>query len=160
MEQILKQILDELQHVNHRLDRLEKGQENLHTEQEKTRSGLDSLRVEQGRTQSGLESLTLGQESLRAEQERTQSRLDSLQLGQEKLQQGQEKLQLGLDQLKDNLINGLGPYFEQIEKHIEAKTDDIKDALKEQQGVIDVLAARSIKHESEIKEINRILSKN
>ena len=75
----------------------------------------------------------------------------------ERLQTGQEKLQIGQDQLKDNLINGLGPYFEQIEKHIDAKTDELKDTLEDQQRVIDTLASRSIKHESEIKDFKRLL---
>ena len=75
----------------------------------------------------------------------------------EKLQTGQEKLQIGQDQLKDNLIHGLGPYFEQIEKHIDAKTGELKDTLEDQQRVIDTLASRSIKHESEIKDFKRLL---
>lgn len=70
----------------------------------------------------------------------------------DRLEKGQEKLQTGQDLLKDNLINGLGPFFEQIERHIDAKTFELKDSLEDQQRVIDTLAARSIKHESEIKD--------
>jgi archaellum component FlaC len=67
------------------------------------------------------------------------------------------ELKVGQVQLKNNLIQGLGPYFEQIEKHIDSKTDEIKETLEDQQRVIDTLAARSIKHESEIKDFKRIL---
>ena len=108
MEETLKQILKELQKVNHRLDRFEKGQQELKTD-------VTDLKL------------------------------------------GQDQLKLGQDQLKDNLINGLGPYFEQIEKHIDVKTEALKDTLEDQQMVIDTLAARSVKHESEIKDLKRIL---
>ena len=59
--------------------------------------------------------------------------------------------------MEDNLINGLGPYFEQIEKHIDAKTDELKDVFEDQQRVINTLASRSIKQESNIKDFKRIL---
>ena len=54
------------------------------------------------------------------ELQKVNNRLDSLE-------KGQERLLIGQDQLKDNIINGLGPYFDQIEKHIDAKTDELKD---------------------------------
>ncbi|KEF37231.1 hypothetical protein M670_03477 [Schinkia azotoformans MEV2011] len=73
------------------------------------------------------------------------------------LKEGQKELKKEVSSIKDNLINGLGPYFEQIEKHIDAKTDELKDTLEDHQRVIDTLAARSVKHESEIKDFKRIL---
>lgn len=84
------------------------------------------------------------------ELQKVNNRLDSLEKGQERLQTGQ-------DQFRDKLINGLGPYFEQIEKHIDTKTYELKDTLADQQRVIDTLASRSIKQESEIKDFKRIL---
>lgn len=84
------------------------------------------------------------------ELQKVNNRLDSLE-------KGQERLLIGQDLLKDNIINGLGPYFDQIEKHIDAKTDELKDTIEDQQRVIDTLASRSIKHESEIKDFKRIL---
>lgn len=84
------------------------------------------------------------------ELQKVNNRLDSLE-------KGQERLLIGQDQLKDNIINGLGPYFDQIEKHIDAKTDELKDTIEDQQRIIDTLASRSIKHESEIKDFKRIL---
>lgn len=41
--------------------------------------------------------------------------------------------------------------------HIDEQTDELKDTLEEQQRVIDTLAARSVKHESDIKDFKRIL---
>ncbi|MBP2242373.1 peptidoglycan hydrolase CwlO-like protein [Cytobacillus eiseniae] len=73
------------------------------------------------------------------------------------LKEGQQEIKKEVTSIKDNLINGLGPYFESVEKHIDVKTDELKDTLDEQQRVIDTLAARSVKHESEIKDFKRIL---
>lgn len=91
------------------------------------------------------------------ELQKVNHRFDSLEKGQQELKTDVTALKSGQDQLKDNLINGLGPYFQQIEKHIDAKTDELKDTLEDQQRVIDTLAARSVKHESEIKDFKRIL---
>ena len=52
---------------------------------------------------------------------------------------------------------GLGPHFKHIERHIDLKTDELKDTLDDQQRVIDTLAVRSIKHESEIKDFKNVL---
>ncbi|MFD1736199.1 hypothetical protein ACFSCX_06430 [Bacillus salitolerans] len=91
------------------------------------------------------------------ELQKVNNRLDSLEKGQKELKLDVSDLKSGQDQLKENLINGLGPYFEQIEKHIDAKTDELKDTLEDQQRVIDTLSARSIKQESEIKDFKRIV---
>lgn len=55
------------------------------------------------------------------ELQKVNHRLDSLEKGQQELKADVTDLKLGQDQLKDNLINGLGPYFEQIEKHIDVE---------------------------------------
>ena len=73
------------------------------------------------------------------------------------LEDGQQELKRDVSSIKDNLISGLGPYFERIEKHIDEKTFELKDSLEDQQRVIDTLSARSIKHESEIKDFKRML---
>ncbi len=44
-----------------------------------------------------------------------------------------------------------------LNKLIDAKTDEIKGTLEDEQRVIDTLASRSLKHESEIKDFKRIL---
>jgi hypothetical protein len=73
------------------------------------------------------------------------------------LKEGQQELKKDVSGIKGNLINGLGPYFESVEKHIDEKTEELKDTLEDQQRIIDTLAARSVKHESEIKDFKRIL---
>jgi len=92
-----------------------------------------------------------------SELQKVNSRLDGLEKGQRELITEVADLKLRQVQIKDNLINGLGPYFEQIEKHIDTKTEEIKNASEDQQLIIDTLAARSVKHESEIKDFKRIL---
>ena len=42
------------------------------------------------------------------------------------LKEGQQDLKKDVSSIKDNLINGLGPYFEHIEKHIDEKTLNLK----------------------------------
>jgi hypothetical protein len=73
------------------------------------------------------------------------------------LKKGQKELKEDVSSIKNNLINGLGPYFERVEKLIDHKTDSLKGTLEDQLLVIDTLAARSIKHESEIKDFKRLL---
>lgn len=92
-----------------------------------------------------------------SELEKVNTRLDRLDSGQKELKSSQDQLKTSQDQLKDNLIHGLGPYFEHIEKHIDAKTNKLTVTLEDQQRVIDTLAARSVRHESDIKDFKRIL---
>lgn len=73
------------------------------------------------------------------------------------LKEGQLELKKDVSSIKENLIHGLGPYFEHIEKHIDEKTVELKDTLEDQQRIIDTLAVRSVKHESEIKDFKHIL---
>ncbi|QOR67984.1 hypothetical protein IM538_07580 [Cytobacillus suaedae] len=73
------------------------------------------------------------------------------------LKEGQKELKIDVSSIKDNLINGLGPYFEHIEKHIDEKTAELKESLEDHQRIIDTLSARSVKHESEIKDLKSLL---
>ena len=57
-----------------------------------------------------------------AELQRVNDRLEGLE-------NGQQELQRDVSSIKDNLINGLGPYFERIEKHIDEKTGELKDSF-------------------------------
>ncbi|OIJ14208.1 hypothetical protein BKP37_08985 [Anaerobacillus alkalilacustris] len=68
-----------------------------------------------------------------------------------------ETIEIDVKTLKDNLINGLEPYVEKIITHIDERTDDLKGTIEGQQLVIETLSARSIKHESEIKDFKRLL---
>ncbi|WP_113927123.1 hypothetical protein [Bacillus sp. P14.5] len=136
MEELLKQFMKQM---NNRFDQVDQRFVSIE-------GRLDGLTKD-------VKELKVGQDRLQARQDQLQARQDHFQAGLEQLQAGQDRLQAGQDQLKDNLINGLGPYFEQIEKHIDAKTESIKETLNEQQSMIDTLSARSIKHESEIKDL-------
>ncbi|RBP00207.1 hypothetical protein [Rossellomorea aquimaris] len=150
MDETLKLILGELEKVNTRLDRLDSGQKELKISQ-------DQLQQNQNQLQTSQDQLQKNQNQLQASQDQLQKNQNQLQASQDQLQKNQNQLQTSQDQLKDNLINGLGPYFEHIEKHIDAKTSKITETLEDQQRVIDTLAARSVRHESDIKDFKRIL---
>lgn len=68
-----------------------------------------------------------------------------------------KEIKEGQDQLKDSTINRVGPYIEEVAKRIDERFEGVKDMLEDQQRVIDTLSARSVKHESEIKDFKRIL---
>jgi uncharacterized phage infection (PIP) family protein YhgE len=157
MQETLKLLLSELEKMNSRLDGLDSGQKELKTSQDQLQKNQEKLQTSQDQLQKNQEKLQSSQDQLQISQEKFQSSQDKLQIGQDKLQFGQDKLQTSQDQLKDNLINGLGPYFERIERHIDLKTRKITDILEDQQRVIDTLAARSVRHESDIKDFKRIL---
>ena len=155
---MLKQILGEFQKVNNRLDGLENAQQELKKD---FQNGQQELKNEFQNSQ-----LELKQELKNDFQNAQQELKKDFQKGQQELKNDFQKSQLELKQelkkdvlsIKDNLISGLGPYFENIEKHIDAKTDEIKIALENQQIVIDTLSIRSIKQESEIKDLKRMLT--
>ncbi|WLR51890.1 hypothetical protein LC040_02980 [Bacillus tianshenii] len=79
-----------------------------------------------------------------------EKRFDNLDKDIKELKDGQE-------QLKDSTINRVGPYIEEVAKHIDERFGETKDTLEDQQRVIDTLAVRSVKHESEIKDFKHIL---
>ena len=136
MEETLKLILNELKELKEGQLKLEEGQANLEKGQIKLEDGQANLEKGQIKLEEGQV---------------------NLEKGQFKLEEGQQELKIDISSIKNNLIDGLGPYFEHIEKHIDEKTGEIKDTLEDQQRVIDTLAARSIKHESEIKDFKRLL---
>lgn len=150
MKEVLNQILHELHNVNNRLEHLEKGQERLETKQAQFQVTQEAMQERQDRFQAA-------QEAMQERQDRFQTTQESIQAKQDQFEKSLGEVKSGQDQLKDNLINGLGPYFEQIEKHIDAKTEEIRVTLEDQQRMTDTLAARSIKHESDIKDFKRIL---
>ncbi|WP_243387499.1 hypothetical protein [Bacillus kexueae] len=79
------------------------------------------------------------------------------QKSQEEMKERQQRLSQDVKTIKEHLFSSLGMYFESVEKHIDEKTKELKIVLEEQQKVIDTLAVRSVKHESEIRDIKRIL---
>ncbi|MED4018461.1 hypothetical protein [Sutcliffiella cohnii] len=136
MEETLKKILSELQNVNTRLDGIENGQQEM-------KRDISSLEQGQQEMKRNISSLEQGQQEMKRD-------ISSLE-------QGQQEIKRDVSIIKDNLINGLGPYFERIEQHIDERADELKDTLEDQQRVIDILSVRSIKHESEIKDFKRML---
>ncbi|MDX5475746.1 MAG: hypothetical protein LPK00_09460 [Bacillaceae bacterium] len=151
MDEMLKQILGEFQKVNNRLDGLENAQQELKKD---FQNGQQELKDEFQNSQLELKQ-ELKNDFQSSQLELKQELKNDFQNSQLELKQELKKDVLSI---KDNLIRGLGPYFENIEKHIDAKTDEIKGALEDQQIVIDTLSVRSIKQESEIKELKRMLT--
>jgi chromosome segregation ATPase len=143
MEELLKQFMEQM---NNRFDQVDQRFVSIEGRLDGLTKDVKELKVGQDRLQAR-------QDQLQVKQDHFQAGLDQLQARQDHFQAGLDRLQAGQDQLKDSLINGLGPYFEQIEKHIDTKTESIKETLNEQQSMIDTLSARSIKHESEIKDL-------
>ncbi|MBM6616972.1 hypothetical protein [Bacillus suaedaesalsae] len=87
-----------------------------------------------------LKGLKDGQRKLEDGQENLVGRLHNLEDGQKLLKEGQLELKKDVSSIKDYLINGLGPYFDHLEKHIDEKSDELKETLEGQQRVIDTLA--------------------
>ncbi|WP_019154408.1 hypothetical protein [Robertmurraya massiliosenegalensis] len=104
-----------------------------------------------------LHDLKEGQQEFKEELQGLKESQQEFKLGLEELKESQQELRKDVSIIKDNLINGLGPYFGQIEKHIGDQTSELKEVLEDQQKVIDILAVRSLKHESDIKDLKHIL---
>ncbi|MDE5415045.1 hypothetical protein [Alkalihalobacterium chitinilyticum] len=143
MEDTLKKILAELQKVNTRLD----GFDNRLDGFDDRLDGLDNRLDGFDNRLNGFDNRLDG----------FNDRLDGLDNRLDGLENGQQVLMRDVSSIKDNLISGLGPYFEHIEKHIDEKTYELKDILEDQQRVIETLSVRSIKHESEIKDFKEML---
>ncbi|MBE4906479.1 hypothetical protein IMZ08_00220 [Bacillus luteolus] len=150
MEQTLQLILNDLKELKEGQQELKKGYRGLQEVQlelKEGQRGLQEVQLELKEGQRGLQEVQL-------ELKEGQRGLQEVQL---ELKEGQQGLQGDVSSIKDNLINGLGPYFEHIEKHIDERTGELKDTLEDQQRIIDTLAARSVKHESEIKDLKHLL---
>lgn len=136
LEKLLEQILSEVKG-------LKEGQKQLETK-------IGGLESSQERIETRIGSLETGQERL-------ETRMSSLESNQERLESKIDSVDIKLDVLKSSLIEGLAPYFENVEKHVDSTNEKIISTLHKQQASIDVLAARSIQHEADIKSFNRIL---
>jgi hypothetical protein len=140
MEELLKQFMEQM---NNRFDQVDQRFDRMDQRFEKMDQRLDRMDQRFEKMDQRLD--------------RMDQRLDRMDQRMEGLEKDVKELKVGQEQLKDNLIHGLGPYFEQIEKHIDEKLDGVKETIKGQQNVIDTLSARSIQHESELKEFKRML---
>ncbi|WP_018665368.1 hypothetical protein [Heyndrickxia acidiproducens] len=128
MEQVLEKILDELKG-------LKAGQERMETRMEGLETRMESL-------ETRMESLENRMEGLESRMDKLESRMDHLE---EKVNDVEKKV----DEQKSSIIQGLAPYFENIQKHIDEK-------FKKHQELIDVLSARSIQHEADIKSLYKL----
>ncbi|EDL66661.1 hypothetical protein [Bacillus sp. SG-1] len=155
MEKTLTLILNELKDLKGGVNNLTKGQQELRQDVNDLATGQQELRQDVNDLATGQQELRQGQQGLRQDVHALTEGQQVLIQDANDLKVGQFKLQKDVSIVKDNLISGLGPYFEGIEKHIDNKTDEIKDTLEGQQRVIDTLAARSIKHESEMQHFKR-----
>ncbi|MEB1808857.1 MAG: hypothetical protein LPK26_16475 [Bacillaceae bacterium] len=150
MEDTLKKILAELQKVNTRLDSFDNRLDGFDNRLEDFDNRLDGLDTRLDGFDNRLDGFNDRLDGL-------DNRLDGFNNRLDGLENGQQVLMRDVSSIKDNLISGLGPYFEHIEKHIDEKTYELKDTLEDQQRVIETLSVRSIKHESEIKDFKEML---
>jgi hypothetical protein len=147
MEELLKQFMEQM---NNRFDQVDQRFDRMDQRFEKMDQRLD-------RMDQRFEKMDQRLDRMDQRFEKMDQRLDRMDQRMEGLEKDVKELKVGQEQLKDNLIHGLGRYFEQIAKHIDEKLDGVKETIKGQQNVIDTLSARSIQHESELKEFKRML---
>ncbi|OLS41155.1 hypothetical protein [Bacillus sp. MRMR6] len=143
MERTLKLILNELKELKEGQKELKKDVSNIKEGQKELKKDVSNIKEGQKELKKDVSNIKEGQIELKKDVSN--------------LKEGQKELKKDVSSIKDNLINGLGPYFEHIEKHIDEKTVELKGSLEDQQRVIDTLAARSVKHESEMKDFKRIV---
>jgi len=77
-----------------------------------------------------LKELKDGQQELKKDISSLKEGLQELKKDVSSLKVGQQERKKEVSGLKDNLIDGLVPYFEHIEKHIDKKTAELKDIVK------------------------------
>jgi uncharacterized phage infection (PIP) family protein YhgE len=157
MEETLKLILSEL-------IELKEGQEALNTNVSSLSEAQQEMKQDISSLKEGQEALNTNVSSLNKAQQEMKQNISNLNEAQQEMKQnissvkeGQQELKKDVLSIKENLINGLGPYFEQIEKHIDGSKDELKGTIEDQKKVIDTLAVRSIMHESEIRDFKHIL---
>lgn len=150
MEETLKLILTELHDLKEGQQEFKEELQGLKESQQEFKEELQGLKESQREFKEELQGLRESQKEFKESQQ-------EFKLGLEELKESQQELRKDVSIIKDNLINGLGPYFGQIEKHIGDQTSELKEVLEDQQKVIDILAVRSLKHESDIKDLKHIL---
>ena len=62
-----------------------------------------------------------------------------------------------VDDLKLSLVDGLEPYFKNVEKQIDDNFKKLSSKIENQKNAIDVLSSRSIQHEADINVLNRVV---
>ncbi|MHA6261443.1 hypothetical protein ACXYMX_16405 [Sporosarcina sp. CAU 1771] len=59
--------------------------------------------------------------------------------------------------LKNSLVEGLEPYFSNVEKQIDENNSKLSSDVAKQKNIIGILSSRSIQHEADIKALNEIV---
>ncbi|RIW31320.1 hypothetical protein D3H55_15200 [Bacillus salacetis] len=154
MEELLKKFMEQM---NNRFDQVDQRFEKIDQRFDRMDQRFEKMDQRFDRMDQRFEKMDQRLDRMDQRFEKMDQRFDRMDQRMEGLEKDVKELKIGQNQLKDNLIHGLGPYFEQIEKHIDEKTDGIRETIKGQQNVIDTLSARSIKHESELKEFKRMI---
>jgi len=72
-----------------------------------------------------------------------------------RMEKGFQEMGTRIGKLENNIINGLAPYFENIEKHVDEKAEEIKESVESHDQILDTLSSRTIRHESEIKRFKK-----
>ena len=62
-----------------------------------------------------------------------------------------------VDDLKLSFVDGLEPYFNNVEKQIDDNFNKLSSKIENQKNAIDVLSSRSIQHEADINVLNRVV---
>jgi len=150
VEKILNQILGELKGLN-------EGQGRLETRMDSIETKVDSLETKMDGFESRMDSFDTKMENLEKGQERLEFKVNALDNKVEILDRKVNTLDNKVDQLNLSIVNGLEPYFMNVEKHIDTTNEKVFSILRQQQNSIDILSARSIHHEAEIKSINQLL---
>jgi len=157
LEETLRLILNELQELKIGQARFQKSQDEMKQSMSQLQEVQVGLSERQERFQETQEEMKESIGKLQEAQVSLNERQERFRETQEEMKERQQRLSQDVKTIKEHLFSSLGMYFESVEKHIDEKTKELKIVLEEQQKVIDTLAVRSVKHESEIRDIKRIL---
>ncbi|KGX84167.1 hypothetical protein N783_18980, partial [Pontibacillus marinus BH030004 = DSM 16465] len=95
-------------------------------------------------------------ERMEAELQATNNRLEAgFQETNKRIETGFQEMDTRIGKLENNIINGLAPYFENIEKHVDEKAEEIKESVESHDQILDTLSSRTIRHESEIRKFKK-----
>jgi len=150
VEKILNQILGELKGLNEGQGRLETRMDGLETKMDGFESRMDSFDTK-------MDNLEKGQERLESKVNTLDNKVEALDEKVNALDKKVEVVDKKVDQLSLSIVKGLEPYFMNVEKHIDTTNEKVFSILQQQQNSIDILSARSIHHEAEIKSVNQLL---
>ncbi len=150
MEEVLKQILDELKRTNNRLESLEQGQSKVEQSQSKFEQQVSKLEQSQSKLEQQVSKLGEGQSKL-------EQQVSKLGEGQSKLWKGQTKLEEGqirLEQGQQRIEKRLNVIFEQTAGLAEFRTETLQ-RLDNIDAKFDILAAEMGKQKIDIELLKK-----